>query len=105
MSYSDLEFNEVVVDEYYKLDENKKMENGIFKLSWVHIKSALVHGVLWGLLIVGMQVIEIGNVFALDWRALLNAGVLAFLGAVVSLLKNMLTTNKGNFVGVVEVVE
>ena len=89
--------------EYYQLN-NKNMNNGIFKLDWVNIKSALVYGGFWALLTVLIQIQEAGSIYGLDWKTLLNAGILAFIAIIISLVKNLLTTNSGNFAGVVKVI-
>lgn len=77
--------------------------NGIGKLSWVNIKSGLIYGVLWAILAMGIYTVEVGDVFALNIKNLINAGAFGFLGIVVSLLKNILTTNDGKFAGAVKV--
>ena len=78
--------------------------NGIGKLSWVNIKSALVYGVLWAMLAMGIYTVQVGDIFALNFKDLVNAGAFGFLGIVVSLLKNILTTDSGNFAGAVKVI-
>jgi len=81
------------------------MKNGIGKLSSVNVKSALVYGLLWGLLAVLLQVQSAGSVFGLNWKDVVDTGVLAVIASVISLLKNLFTTNEGNFAGLVQVVE
>lgn len=93
----------LAVDNYYN-DEKKFMESGILKLTKENVKSALVYGLLWGLLSVIARISEVGNVFALDWKELVNAGVLSTLAVCISLLKNLLTTNSGNFLGITKVI-
>ena len=78
--------------------------NGIFKLGWVNVKSALVYGLLSAILAIGMYMLSVGSVFSLDFHELINAGVFGFLGVIISLVKNLLTTNSGNFLGAVEVI-
>jgi len=75
----------------------------MLKLSWVNVKSALVYGGLWALLAVMVEIKAVGNIFALDWQALANVGVMAFIAFVIVLLKNLFTTDNGNFMGVVKV--
>lgn len=76
----------------------------MFKLNWINIKSGLIYGLLWALLVVTVTAIEVGDLFALDWKNLLNVGIFTFLGIFVSLLKNLLTTDSGNFLNVVKVI-
>lgn len=78
--------------------------SGLFKLDWTNIKSALVSGVLTAILGGAGYVIGLGNIFSVDIHTLANIVVLAFLVAVVSLIKQLLTTSQGNFVGAVNVV-
>lgn len=84
-----------------QINKNKNM-NGIGKLSWVNCKSALVYGLVIGLLAMSGYAISVGDIWALDWKILVNTGFFAILG---SLVKNILTTNSGNFVGLVKTVE
>ena len=76
----------------------------MFKLNSTNLKSALVYGILTALVVVGIEVIAAKNIFALDWKTLVNDGVIAMVGVFVSLIKNFLTTNEGKFVGVVKVI-
>lgn len=80
------------------------MKNGLFKLEMENIKSSLVYGLLWGLLAIVVYMVQVGDVFALNWREVLNAGIFGFLGIAVSLIKNLLTTAEGNFMGVTKVI-
>jgi len=72
--------------------------NGIGVISWINVKSALVYG----LLAVLMAIIANKSIFGLDWRVLVDTAV---MGVLVSFVKNFLTTNDGNFVGVVKVID
>lgn len=67
------------------------------------IKSALVSVLLMAVVQVGVYVIQIGNVFQLDWRVLVNLGVISLITGAVSVIKNMLTTDKGNFMGLTNI--
>lgn len=67
---------------------------------WLSIKSALVSGVLMGILAIGGYIIGVGDVFKLDSHALINSGVMAALTALVSLVKAALTTNSGTVAGI-----
>jgi hypothetical protein len=88
------------LDDFYKdYKFNKKnMQNGLLKLSWGNVRSALVYGVVAGVVAVVMYMISVGDVFALSWHALVNGFV---FGLITSLVKNLGTTNDNNFIGVV----
>lgn len=82
----------------------KNMNNGIGALSKENIKSALVYGLLFGIFAILDGIITTGSIFNIDWKLLVNSGIIAGLGTTVSLIKNLLTTNKGNFVGTIKVI-
>lgn len=67
-------------------------------ISWVNVKSALVYG----LLAMVLAIIAHKSIFGLDWYALIDVAV---MGILTSFVKNFLTTNDGNFVGVVKVID
>lgn len=90
------EFGEVVSNQILSDNYNKNMQNGIFKLDLANVRSAVVYGVV----AVAVVVISEGTVFGLDWKVLTDVGVIAVL---TSLVKNLLTTDSGQFVGVVGV--
>ena len=94
------------LDNFYQLSLNKnKNMNGILTLSWTNCKSALVYGLLSAILAMSLYAISIGDVFKLDLHALINSGVFGLLAVLVSLIKNLLTTNQGNFLGTTKVVD
>lgn len=83
----------------------------MFKINWVNIQSALVYGflsaILGGLFSVLNYIIDAGTIYGLDWKAVLDKGAMASLGifvTMISIVKNLLTTDKGNFAGVIEVI-
>ena len=67
---------------------------GLFTLSWENLKSALIYAGLMGLLALINYVSKLN----------ISAETLAVLGFVASIVKNLLTTNSGNFAGVVKVI-
>lgn len=73
------------------------MKSGILELSWINIKS----GLIYGLLAVIVYVISKGSVFGLDWKTLVDVGV---LGLLTSLVKNFFTSDNGKFAGVIKVI-
>ncbi len=72
--------------------------NGLLKLNLENWLSAIVYG---GLLSLATVIIQHNSVFGLDWHGLVDSFV---IGTLVSLVKNLLTTNDGNFAGVVPVI-
>lgn len=85
-----------------KLTYKNYMDNGIGKLSWVNVKSAVIYGLVLGLGAMFAYGLSIGDFWALNWHVLLNTGGFALIG---SILKNLLTTNSGNFIGLVKTSE
>ena len=92
------------VEDFINPNQPNNMNNGIFKLNNSNVKSALVYGLLWGLLAVLLEVQSAGGIFNLDWKSIIDVGVLAVIASVISLLKNLFTTDSGNFLGVVKVI-
>ncbi len=97
MTYADDEFEELVGSEIIKNQDNNKMDNGLFKLTKENLYSAVVYGFVLAALIV----ISKGTVFGLDWKMLVDAFI---TGALTSVVKNIFTTSKGNFGGVIPVI-
>lgn len=64
------------------------------------IKSALISALIAAVLSVSGYIVGVGDVFKLDPHALVNAGVLSALTAIVSLIKAGLTTDSGKALGV-----
>lgn len=75
----------------------------IYNISWVEVKGALVSGILMAILVVLIQMIQVGNIFSLDWKSLLNVGIFAFITSIVSFLKSFLTNKTGKFIGKIQV--
>lgn len=62
-----------------------------------------MYAILMALVSMGIYVIGVGDIFAIDTHILINSGVLAFVTGVVSLIKNLLTDNSGKFLGLTQV--
>ena len=69
-------------------------------MNFTNIKSALVSGVIAGILGIAGYIISVGDVFKLDVHSIVNVGILAFLTTIVSLIKTILTTGQGTIVGI-----
>lgn len=76
----------------------------MFTLSWINIKSAIVYAILMALLSMIVYVISVHDLWAIDTHVLINSGVLAFFTGITSLIKNILTTDSGKFLGIFQVV-
>lgn len=88
----------------YKNNSNNFMQTSqLFTISWTNVKSALVLGAIIGFLGVSSYVVQIGDIFKLDWHVLVNIFVLAAIASIGSTIKNFFTTTDGNFLGIIKV--
>lgn len=85
--------------------------NGLFTLTWSNIKSAVVYGVLTSvvtfLAVFIAGIVSHGSIYGVDWANLLDKSIIATLGvwvAMISILKNLLTTSQGKFLGFLDVI-
>ncbi len=65
-----------------------------------NIKSALVSTVLMAILSMLVYIVGIANIFLIDWKVLLNIGIISLATGLVSLIKSVLTTKDGKVAGV-----
>lgn len=98
--YEEFDFTEKVGNRL--LENNLKGDNNMFDLSWGNVKSALVTALVTALLGMAGYVIGLNDVFKIDFHSLVNIGSLSALTAIISLLKNFLTSERGEFLGVVD---
>ena len=75
----------------------------IFQINGKDIVSAMVSGLLMGLLVVLVEIVQTGSIWGLEWKTLLNLGILAVITSMISFLKSLLTTDSGNFLGKVKI--
>ena len=75
----------------------------MINLSWENIKSALVSALIMAVIGMISYILQVGDIFKIDIKTLINIGVMAGLTAGVSLIKSLFTTKAGNFVGVVKI--
>jgi len=75
----------------------------LFRISWSNIKSAFIYALLILIIEILVYIIGVGSVFKIEWKSLIDAGLLPMFIFAVSILKNFLTTSKGNFLGFVKV--
>ncbi len=65
------------------------------------VKNALVWVVLTAIVVVLAYVISVGDIFKLDWRVMINLGVLSLCNGVISLIKSFMTNyEKGTIAGI-----
>jgi len=83
--------------------KDKTMQNGLLALTWANVRGALVSGVITAVLGIAGYIIGVGDIYKLDLHTLANVGALSALTTIVSLIKNYLTSNQGNFLGTVNV--
>ena len=72
----------------------------MYTINYTNIKGALVSALIVGFLSVLLSVYKSGDIFNIDWKMTLNAGVLAMIG---SILKNLFTNDTGTFAGIAQV--
>lgn len=85
--------------------------NGFGTLTWSNVKSAIIYGLLTCLMtalyIVGSTILAHGSIYGVDWTDLLDKTAIAVIGVLVSItsiLKNLLTNSKGEFLGLITVI-
>lgn len=93
--------NEVEYFDYQLINNNMKTD--FLMVSWTDVKSALVSALVLSLLAILSYIVQEGSIFDLDFKTLINIGVMAGLVSIVSLLKSFFTTNNGNFLGAVNI--
>lgn len=83
----------------------------MFKLDRENIISAITYAVITlGLTFVlsaAESIIKAGSIFGINWHAVVDQGAMAVLPVfvgLISIVKNLLTTNKGNFLGIATVI-
>lgn len=83
----------------------------MLKLNWTNIKSAVVYGLVSmafaAVVTIAESIFSHGSIFGLDWHHLIDTGAMAALGvfvSVTSVIKNLLTDDKGRFLGAVTVI-
>lgn len=80
-----------------------KNMSDFFNLSWTEIKSAVVYAVLTALVAMGMYALGIGDIFTVSIKPLVNIGAMSLLVGMISIIKNLLTTYNGKFIGSIQV--
>lgn len=79
------------------------MQNGILKTDWTGVGEAVLTAIIFAILTAFVTIVASGNfnVFTADWlhigQNMVNIG---FIAGVVSLGKDLLSTNSGSLLGV-----
>lgn len=81
------------------------MNNNIFSISWVNIKSAMVSTVLTAFLSMAVYIVSLNDIFVINYRTLINIGAISLLTGIISLIKSFLTTDTGRFLGTTKIAE
>jgi hypothetical protein len=79
------------------------MQNGIFKLDWASIGEAVLTAVVFAILGGFVTIVAGGdfNIFTANWPLIgQNMANLGFVAGVVSLGKDILSTNNGSLLGI-----
>lgn len=83
----------------------------MFKINWINVKSALVYGILTAFFVFILSllgsIMKAGSIFGLNWKEILDIGVMSTLSifvTTISLIKNLFTTDAGNFLGITKVI-
>jgi len=79
------------------------MNSKLFTFNFANVKSAIISGVLMALFAMCTYIVSVGNIFTMDYAQLANIGAIAGVTSIVSLLKSMLTTSDGKFVGMTSI--
>ena len=77
--------------------------SGFFTWSKKDVYSALTSLVITVLIAVGVYITNVGSIWKIDWKTLVDIGIMAGIVAVVSILKSLLTTKEGKFAGLVKI--
>ena len=84
---------------HYKLITNKNMTK-FFTISWAQIKNAIAYIFLTAILGMGLYVLGVGDVFQINFQNLINIGAISIVSGIVSIIKDLLTTEQGKLAGV-----
>ena len=103
MLYNDI--TEEVGHYQFTKNRNKSMKSPLFKLSWTEIKSALVYALLTALAAMLAYIVGLGDIFSISIKPLVNIGAMSLAVGILSVIKNLLTTSEGDFLGAVKVKE
>lgn len=77
--------------------------NAMGKLNATNIKSAIIYAILTAVAAMLAYIIGLGDIFAISIKPLVNIGVLSLAVGILSIIKNLLTTDEGRFLGTVKV--
>ncbi len=79
------------------------MQNGIFTTNWTALGEAVLTAAIFAILAAFVTIVSSGNfnLFTADWAQIgQNMANIGFIAGVVSLGKDLLTTNQGSLLGI-----
>ena len=79
------------------------MMSGFLKLNLKDLLNALMLGLLVAILSVLIYIKTQGTIFGLDWKTILDIGIISLIASVADIVKSLLTTKSGNLVGLVKI--
>lgn len=91
-----------LLNNIYELN-NMDTQSDFLAVSKKQVISALISGLLIGVVAVASQILANGSIFGLDMHKLADVGAMAIITFLVSFLKSFLTTNDGKFIGLVAI--
>lgn len=86
------------------LIKKKIMNSKLFNFNFIDLQRALSLGLCLAIVIVISYIIKAGTIWGLNWMDILSSGIIGFLGVLGSFLRTLLTTQDGNFIGLVQVM-
>lgn len=77
--------------------------SNLLSLNLTEVKSAIVYALLTALLQICIYIAGVGSIFKVEWHTLVDIGVIALIVGFISIIKNLLTTSDGKFLGAIKV--
>ncbi|MGI9118429.1 MAG: hypothetical protein ACR2IQ_02680 [Minisyncoccia bacterium] len=66
------------------------------------IKSAIISALLVAIIATLGYITTVGSIWKIDWRVIIDVGVMSLTTGLASILKNLLTTGNGKFLGIIK---
>lgn len=71
-----------------------------FTLNWEDFRSSLITILFTSLVVMGLDIIAVGDINKVNYNAVINTGIIAGITGIVSLLKSFLTNSQGKLAGI-----
>ena len=75
----------------------------IFRINLADFLRAVFLGIITAILVVLVEIKNVGSIYGLDWKTLLNDGIISLIASIASIIQSLLTTEKGNLVGAIKI--